>query len=433
MIWHGSFWTVSRRTRNLYPSAVKLSKAQLGQRYFSRLEKNAINQSKLLDRPLFLDNQATTPIDPRVFEEMVPYMSRDFGNPHSTAHIYGTSMMKVWDTARQRVAASIKAKPEDIIFMSGATEANNTAIKGIARGLKNTRNHIVTLNTEHKWVLESCYELQKEGFDITVLPVKRNGLVDLDQLKQCITDKTCLVSIMTVNNEIGVVQPIKQIGELWKEKGAAFHTDAAQAMAKIEIDVDDMNIDLLSMTGHKFYGPKGIGALFIRDKFKNKLKPLISGGGQEKGIRSGTLTPFLLAGLGKSCELSITEYENDKQWVTSLSSQFFNTISKNVKGITLNGDKDQRYKGNVNISIKNVPSARLIAECKEVSMSSGAAWLVDDPKEGPEPSYVIKALGLEKELGLCCIRFSFGRFTTLDEVDLACNYLTKAINKIRDS
>ena len=403
-------------------------------RLYSTHSNWAVDKSKLLERPLFLDNQATTPIDPRVFEEMVPYMTRDFGNPHSTAHIYGTSMMKVCDLARNRVAESIKAHAGDIIFMSGATEANNTAIKGIARGLKNTKNHIITLNTEHKWVLESCYDLQKEGFDVTVLPVNKNGLVDLQQLKESITDKTWLISIMTVNNEIGVIQPIKEIGQIWKEKGVVFHTDAAQAMAKVKIDVNDMNIDLLSLTGHKFYGPKGIGALFIRDQFKSKLKPLISGGGQEKGIRSGTLTPFLLAGIGKTWELSITEFEQDKKWVSKLSQYFLKILTENIKGITLNGDKEHRYKGNVNISIKNVTSAKLIAEWKEVSMSSGAAWLVDDPqKGGPEPSYVIKSLGIERELALWCVRFSFGRFTTIDEIDLAWEYLIKAINKIRDS
>lgn len=317
--------------------------------------------------------------------------------------------------------------------MSGATEANNTAIKGVSRALRSSRNQIITFETEHKCVLESFYDMAKEGMNIKILPVKSNGIIDLDLFRENVSDQTLLVTAMTVNNEIGVIQPIKEIGEICKENGVYFHTDAAQAIGKYKIDVQDMNIDMLSLTAHKFYGPKGIGAFYISDELQSKLTPLISGGGQEKGIRSGTLSPFMLSGIGKACELANSEFESDTLWTSELKTYFYKTL-KNIGGIHLNGDPDLRYQGNLNISIEGVFSAKLIDECKEVAMSSGAACLSDDLLDEESigsPSYVLTAIGLPKKLALSSVRFSFGRFTTREEVELALEYLIKSINAIR--
>ncbi|CAI2371538.1 unnamed protein product [Moneuplotes crassus] len=413
------------RYRTLIKSCSSLVK--MSRRFCSTIDYEA--------KPIFLDNQATTPIDPRVFDEMVPHMTRDFGNPHSTAHIYGTKQMKVCDKARERVADCISTCPSNIIFLSGATEANNTAIKGVSRALKSSRNEIITFETEHKCVLESFYDLEKEGMKIKILPVEPTGLINLDLLKEAISDKTLLVTAMAVNNEIGVIHSLKEIGALCKEHGAYFHTDAAQGIGKARINVTDMNIDMLSLTGHKFYGPKGIGALYISQELQGKLKPLMSGGGQEKGIRSGTLTPFLLSGLGKACQLATSEFDRDKEWVSSLQSYFFKTLSDKVEGIHLNGDPDHRYQGNLNIAIEGVYSSRLISDCTQVAMSSGAACLNDDLLDECDlgaPSYVLSALQIPKTLALSSVRFSFGRFTTKEEVEAALGYLQKSIIKLRN-
>jgi cysteine desulfurase len=389
-------------------------------------------KQKLIDKncrfPIYLDNQATTQIDPRVVETMMPYLTSNFGNPHSRSHSYGWDAEEACEVARKQVADLIGAETKEIIFTSGATEANNLALKGIARFYGEKKKHIITLVTEHKCVLDSLRHLEQEGFLVTYLPVMANGIVDLKILEDAITDQTMLVSIMAVNNEIGVIQPLKEIGKICRKHNVFFHSDIAQAFGKIPLDVNDLNIDLASISGHKIYGPKGIGALYLRKKPRVRLSPLFNGGGQERGLRSGTLAPFLAVGLGKAASIAAQEMDKDYQHVKKLFDKFLNKITSEAKDIYLNGDKDQRYPGNLNLSFAYIEGESMILAIKDLAVSSGSACT----STSLEPSYVLRAIGLDEALAHTSIRFGMGRFTTEAEIDYTIELLLSKINKLRE-
>lgn len=378
--------------------------------------------------PIYMDYQATTPLDPRVLEAMMPYFTQKFGNPHSRSHSFGWDAEEAVEAARAQVANLINADAKAVIFTSGATESNNLAIKGVARFYKDRRNHIVTVATEHKCVLDTCRHLQQEGFDVTYLPVRQNGLIDLQQLEEAITDKTVLVSVMAVNNEIGVIQPLAEIGRLCRAKGAFFHTDAAQGAGKIPLDVEAMNIDLMSISGHKLYGPKGVGALYIRRRPRVRLEPLFSGGGQERGFRSGTLAPPLCVGLGEACAIASAEMGAENERIRVLSEKFFHGINERVPEVVLNGDKEQRYPGNLNLSFSYVEGESLLMGIKDLAVSSGSACT----SASLEPSYVLRALGVEEEMAHTSIRFGIGRFSTEAEIDYAIQTVADRVAKLRE-
>ncbi len=377
--------------------------------------------------PIYLDYQSTTPMDPRVVEVMIDCMKNDYGNPHSRTHSLGWKAEEMVEIARKNVADLIGADSKEIFFTSGATESNNIAIKGVAHFYGATgKNHVVTIATEHKCVINSVRDLEQEGFSVTFLQVQQNGLVDLKQLEAAITDKTCLVSIMTVNNEIGVIQPLAEIGALCRKKGAFFHTDAAQAFGKIPLDVNTMNIDLMSISGHKIYGPKGIGAIYLRRKPRVRIKPIFSGGGQERGIRAGTLPTPLVVGLGKASEIAKNEMQKDHDHIKKLSDKLFDGVTK-LTHVYLNGDLEQRYIGNLNFSFAGIEGESMIMAIKDLAVSSGSACT----SSSLEPSYVLHALGVSDELAHTSIRFGIGRFTTEEEVDYAINLIASKVDKLR--
>lgn len=387
---------------------------------------NAANNN--LKFPIYLDYQATTPLDPRVLEKMIPYFTEKFGNPHSRSHAFGWESEAAVDLAREQVADLIGATEKEIIFTSGATESNNIAIKGAAHFYKDKKNHIITVQTEHKCVLDSCRHLEQEGFDVTYLPVQKNGLIDLNELRAAITDKTSLVSVMAINNEVGVIQPLAEIGKLCREKGALFHTDCAQAFGKIPLDVEAMNIDLMSISGHKIYGPKGIGALYVRRRPRVRLEPLFSGGGQERGFRSGTLPTPLVVGLGEAAAIAKKEMAKDEAHVRKLYNKFLAATLDSMKDIYLNGDREQRWPGNINLSFAYVEGESMIMAIKDLAVSSGSACT----SASLEPSYVLRALGVGEDLAHTSIRFGIGRFTTEQEVDFAIQTVKNSIDKLRE-
>ena len=378
--------------------------------------------------PVYLDYQATTPLDPRVLAKMMPYFTEKFGNPHSRSHSYGWEAEAACDLARQQVADLIGATEKEIIFTSGATESNNIAIKGLARFHKDKKNHIITPVTEHKCVLDSCRHLEQEGFEVTYLPVQPNGLVDLEVLKAAIKPNTLLISVMAVNNEIGVIQPLKEIGKICRENGVFFHTDAAQAFGKIPLNVEELNIDLMSISGHKCYAPKGIGALFVRRRPRVRLEPIFSGGGQERGFRSGTLPTPMIVGLGEAAAIAKVEMDKDAEHVRRIYSKFETEILDGMKDVYLNGDRIQRWHGNMNISFAYVEGESMIMAIKDLAVSSGSACT----SASLEPSYVLRALGVNEELAHTSIRFGFGRFTTDEEVNFAINLIKNSVGKLRD-
>ena len=378
--------------------------------------------------PVYLDYQSTTPIDPRVIEIMINAMQNDFGNPHSRSHFYGWRAEELVEIARKQVADLINANEKEIFFTSGATESNNIALKGVANFYKsNQKNHIITVATEHKCVINSCRDLEQEGFSVTFLPVQKNGLIDLEQLKSAITPKTCLVSVMAINNEIGVIQPLAEIGKICRQHQVFFHTDCAQSFGKIPLDVEAMNIDLMSISGHKIYGPKGIGAIFIRRKPRVRIKPLFSGGGQERGIRSGTVPTALAVGLGKAAEIAKQEMQQDYQKISKLSQKFASAIN-NLTYVYLNGDSCYRYAGNLNFSFAGIEGESMIMAIKDLAVSSGSACT----SASLEPSYVLYALGVGADLAHTSIRFGLGRFTTEEEIDFAINLITSKVQKLRN-
>lgn len=378
--------------------------------------------------PIYLDYQATTPTDPRVVEAMMPYFTTKFGNPHSRSHFYGWEAEEAVELARENIAKVINAEAKEIIFTSGATESNNLAIKGIARFYGSKKRHIITVLTEHKCVLDACRHLEDDGFEVTYLPVEPNGLINLENLKNAITDQTMLVSVMGVNNEIGVIQPLKEIGKICRTRGVFFHTDIAQAYGKIPIDVNEYNIDLASISGHKIYGPKGIGALYVRRKPRIRLTPIINGGGQERGMRSGTLPTPLIVGFGKAAEIAMLEMKKDYQHVKILFDRFLEAINKEIPEVYLNGDKEQRFPGNLNLSFSYVEGESMILAIKDLAVSSGSACT----SASLESSYVLRALGVEEELAHTSIRFGIGRFTIKEEIDYAVALIISKINNLRE-
>ncbi|HUX80391.1 MAG TPA: IscS subfamily cysteine desulfurase [Alphaproteobacteria bacterium] len=382
----------------------------------------------MVTRPIYLDYQSTTPCDPRVLKTMLPYFTEEFGNPHSRSHAYGWRAEEAVETARAHVAKIIHADPREVIFTSGATESNNLALKGVAHFYKTKKDHIITCATEHKCVLDSCRHLEQEGFKITYLPVRSNGIIDLNHLRDALTDRTVLVSIMAVNNEIGVIQPLAEIGKICREHGVFFHTDAAQAIGKIPIDVEAMNIDLLSISGHKLYGPKGIGALYVRRKPRVRLTALITGGGQERGMRSGTLSTPLCVGFGEACSLAQAEMGQEHTRLCALRDRFYNIVRSELEEVYLNGDFEQRIPGNLNISFAHVEGEGLMMGVKDLAVSSGSACT----SASLEPSYVLRALGVEEEMAHTSLRIGFGRFTTEAEVDAAAEKIIKEVKRLRE-
>ena len=389
---------------------------------------NAFNQIRRNDQPIYLDYQATTPMDPRVLEAMMPYFTYKFGNPHSRSHSYGWEAEEGVEKARGQVAKLIGADEKEVIFTSGATESNNLAIRGVAEFYKDRKNHVVTTVTEHKCVLDTCRHLEQNGFEVTYLPVQKNGLIDLEQLRAAITDKTVVVSIMAVNNEIGVIQPLEEIGKICREKKTLFHTDAAQAAGKIPLDVEAMNIDLMSISGHKIYGPKGIGALYVRRKPRVRLVPLIVGGGQERGFRSGTLPTPLCVGLGEAAEICQKEMAGEAVRLKKLQDRMLKGLHAKLPEIYVNGDLEHRIPGNLNISFAHVEGESLMMGIKGLSVSSGSACT----SASLEPSYVLRALGVEEEMAHTSLRIGLGRFTTEQEVDTAVADLVHHVTKLRE-
>jgi cysteine desulfurase len=382
--------------------------------------------------PIYLDNQSTTRVDPRVLEAMLPYFTEHYGNPHSTSHPYGRIAAEAIEKARGEVAALIHADPREVVFTSGATEANNLAIKGAAHFARahphsgQVLDHILTLQTEHKCVLESCGELEREGFSVTYLPVEADGLVSLAALEGALSERTLLVSVMAAHNEIGVIQPLAGIGALCRSRGALFHTDAAQAFGKIPLDVEAMKIDLLSISGHKIYGPKGVGALYIRRRPRVRLLPLIDGGGQERGLRSGTLPTPLCIGLGRAAAIAGAEMAEEAQRLRRLRDGLLRNLTRRVAGLRVNGDLEQRLPGSLNLSFPEIPALTLIEAVPSVAISTGSACT----SASVEPSYVLRALGLPDALANASIRIGLGRFTTAAETDFAADALAAAASRL---
>ncbi|KAJ3524632.1 hypothetical protein NM688_g8528 [Phlebia brevispora] len=379
-------------------------------------------------RPIYLDMQATTPVDPRVLDAMLPYMTDQYGNPHSRTHAYGWEAEKAVEDARKHIADLIGADPKDIVFTSGATESNNMALKGVAHFHKERKRHIITTQTEHKCVLDSCRKLQEEGFDVTYLPVQHNGVIRLDELEAAIRPDTAIVSIMAVNNETGVIQPIKEIGDIVRQhRGVYFHTDAAQAAGKIPIDVNEMNVDLMSLSGHKLYGPKGIGACYVRRRPRVRLEPIINGGGQERGLRSGTLATPLVVGMGEAARICKQEMTRDHTWIKHLSDMLVTKINARVEHVVRNGDPNG-YPGCVNLSFAYVEGESLLMALKDVALSSGSACT----SASLEPSYVLRALGAAEDMAHSSLRFGMGRFTTEAEIDFVVEKIVSVVQRLRD-
>ncbi|EPF3189162.1 IscS subfamily cysteine desulfurase [Vibrio cholerae] len=378
--------------------------------------------------PIYLDYSATCPVDPRVAEKMVQYMTMDgtFGNPASRSHRYGWQAEEAVDTAREQIAALLNADPREIVFTSGATESDNLAIKGVAHFYNNQGKHIITSKTEHKAVLDTMRQLEREGFEVTYLDPESNGLVDLAKLEAAMRDDTILVSIMHVNNEIGVVQDIAAIGELCRSRKVVFHVDAAQSAGKVAIDVQEMKVDLISLSAHKAYGPKGIGALYVRRKPRIRLEAQMHGGGHERGFRSGTLPTHQIVGMGEAFRIAKEELQQDYDHALKLRNRLLDGI-KDMEAVTINGDLDQRVPHNLNVSFAFVEGESLLMALKDLAVSSGSACT----SASLEPSYVLRALGLNDELAHSSIRFSFGRFTTEAEIDYAIELIRVAVDKLR--
>jgi cysteine desulfurase len=380
--------------------------------------------------PIYMDHQTTTPIDRDVLEAMMPYLTDQFGDPSSRGHAWGWAAEEAVDRARDQVARLIGAQPEEIFFTSGATESDNLAIKGIAHAYKEQGHHIVTQQTEHRAILDSCRTLEQEGFAITYLAVDRHGLVDPEALRAAITKQTILVSIMHANNEVGTIQPLTEIGEIVKERGVLFHSDAVQTVGKIESHVDDLQLDLLSISAHKMYGPKGVGALYVRKTRPRRIKltPLFDGGGHERGLRSGTLNVPGIVGLGKACEVCHHTWREERVRLARLQERFVAGIMQGLDYTYLNGHPAQRLPNNINLSFAGVDGEALIMGMTEVACSSGSACT----STTLEPSYVLKAMGLDDALVHASIRFGLGRWTTADEVDYAVQTVVKRVKRLRE-
>jgi cysteine desulfurase len=377
--------------------------------------------------PVYLDYQATTPCDPRVLEAMLPWFTEKFGNPSSVTHGYGREAEQAVERARGQLASIIRADPREIVFTSGATEANNLAVKGALRFHRQFgKDHVVTLATEHKCVIESCRAMEAEGFRASYLPVEPSGLVDLGRLEKALDDGTVLVSVMAAHNEIGVIQPLAEIGALCRARGVLFHTDAAQAVGKIALDVDAMQIDLMSISGHKIYGPKGVGALYVRRRPRARISPLIDGGGQERGLRSGTLPTPLCVGIGEAAALAEAEMDEEARRLLALRQRFLAGILRALPQTQLNGDPERRLPGNLNLSFPGVKAPALIEACPGLALSTGSACTAAEIA----PSFVLRALGVPDDLAAASLRIGLGRFSTADEVDYALETLTAGVKRL---
>ena len=376
---------------------------------------------------IYLDYQATTPVDKRVIDKMIPYFGEIYGNPHSRNHSFGWEAEQAVEVARENVANIIGANPKEIIFTSGATESNNLAIKGLADFYGDKKNHIITCVTEHKCVLESCRLLSEKGFEVTYLQVNKDGLIDIKDLESKINDKTLLVSIMGVHNEIGVIQPLKEIGEICRKNSVFFHTDCAQAIGKINVDVNEMNIDLLSISGHKIYAPKGVGALYVRRKPRVRISAMMSGGGQERGMRSGTLSPALCVGLGEACRICAEEINEESKRITKLKNIFLEGIQGECADIFMNGSETNRVPGNINLSFAYVEGESLMMGIKNLAVSSGSACT----SASLEPSYVLKALGVSEELAHTSLRIGIGRYTSEKDIRDAVKVIVNEVKRLR--
>ncbi len=381
----------------------------------------------MLKLPIYLDYSATTPVDPRVAEQMIPWLTERFGNPASRSHSFGWDAEKAVEEARAQVAALVNADPREIVWTSGATESNNLAIKGAAHFYQGKGKRVITLKTEHKAVLDPVRELEREGFEASYLDVQDNGIVDLQALAAAIRPDTVLVSVMMVNNEIGVIQPIAAIGELCRERGVIFHVDAAQATGKVEIDLAQLKVDLMSFSAHKTYGPKGIGALYVRRKPRVRLEAQMHGGGHERGMRSGTLAPHQIVGMGEAFRIARAEMAAENLRVRALRDRLLAGLS-GIEATYVNGDLEQRVPHNLNISFAYVEGESLIMAVKDIAVSSGSACT----SASLEPSYVLRALGRNDELAHSSIRFSIGRFTTEEEIDYTIELLRNKIHKLRE-
>ncbi len=377
--------------------------------------------------PIYLDYSATTPVDPRVARKMIPFLTEQFGNPASRSHAFGWEAEKAVEEARGHVAALLNADPKEIIWTSGATEGDNLAIKGAANFYKGKGKHIVTMKTEHKAVLDTVRELERQGFEATYLDPEQNGLLDLEKFKAALRPDTILVSVMMVNNEIGVIQPIAEIGEICRSKGIIFHCDAVQAAGKIPIDLQKLKVDLLTVTAHKVYGPKGIGAQYVRRKPRVRIEPQIHGGGHERGLRSGTLATHQIVGMGEAFRLAKLEMAAESEHIRALRDRLLAGF-KDMEEVYVNGDMQRRIPGNLNISFNFVEGESLIMGIKDVAVSSGSACT----SASLEPSYVLRALGRSDELAHSSIRFTIGRFTTEEEIDYAVKLLRGKIGKLRE-
>ena len=377
--------------------------------------------------PIYMDYSATTPVDPRVVDKMIPYLREQFGNPASRSHQYGWDAERAVEEARENVAKLVNCDPREIIWTSGATESDNLAIKGAAHFYKSKGKHIITVKTEHKAVLDTCRELEREGFEVTYLDVKDDGLIDLDVFKAAIRPDTILVSVMSVNNEIGVIQDIEAIGEITREKGIIFHVDAAQATGKIAIDLQKLKVDLMSFSAHKTYGPKGIGALYVRRKPRIRIEAQMHGGGHERGMRSGTLATHQIVGMGEAFRIAREEMATENERIRMLRDRLLAGLSE-MEETYVNGDMEKRVPHNLNISFNFVEGESLIMAVKDVAVSSGSACT----SASLEPSYVLRALGRNDELAHSSIRFTVGRFTTEQDVDYVINLLKTKISKLRD-
>lgn len=389
---------------------------------------NALNQP-MAKGPIYLDNQATTQTDPRVVDAMLPYFTQKFGNPHSGGHSFGWEAADAVEAARQKIATLIGAEAREIIFTSGATESNNMAIKGLARFNKSRGDHLITTRVEHKCVLESFHRLEREGFRVTYLDVNTDGLIDLQGLSAAIEENTLMVSVIGVHNEVGVIQPLAEIGAICRDRGVHFHSDCAQAVGKIELDVDEMKIDLLSISGHKMYGPMGIGALYIRRRPRVRLEPLLDGGGQERGFRAGTLPAPLCVGFGEAAELARIGLSQEAERLTGQRNLMIETLRSKLPDVRINGTMDARVAGNLNLLFPGISGDDLVSGLKGLAISTGSACT----SATVEPSYVLKAMGLNEADAGASVRIGLGRFTTDDEVIRACELITNEVLKLQST
>jgi cysteine desulfurase len=382
----------------------------------------------MLKLPVYLDNSATTPVDPRVAEKMIPYLTEKFGNAASRSHAYGWEAEAAVENAREEVAALLGADPREIIWTSGATESDNLAIKGTAHFHSGKGRHLVTVKTEHKAVLDACRELERQGFEVTYLDVGENGLIDLEAFQAALRSDTTLVSVMYVNNEIGVIQPIAEIGRICREKGIAFHVDATQAPGKVPIDLGTLEIDLMSITAHKVYGPKGIGALYVRRKPRARIEAQMHGGGHERGLRSGTLATHQIVGMGEAFRLAREEMGTESERIRLLRDRLLEGISSGIEHVYVNGDLTHRVPHNLNVSFAYVEGESLMMAISDLAVSSGSACT----SASLEPSYVLRALGRDDELAHSSIRFTIGRFNTEEEIDFAVKLLREKVGRLRE-